>query len=110
MFNIHAGEISISTVTLGELLYGAENSKDSKANLNVVEGFAARLEILDFDKEAAQQFAQLKCELKANKIGAYDLMIAAHARSRGFILVTNNTGEFQRVTGLRTENWASEGV
>jgi len=105
MFNIHAGEISISTVTLGELLYGAENSANPRSNLAIIEGYAARVEVLSYDQEAAAQFAQLKSELAQNLIGAYDLMIAAHARSRGLILVSNNTREFNRVPGLRVENW-----
>lgn len=107
MFNIHAGELSISTVTLGELRFGAENSSNSRANLLVIEGYAARIEVLDYDRDAAMQFAQLKVEMSKNQIGAYDLMIAAHARSRGLILVTNNIAEFSRVPGLRVENWVN---
>jgi tRNA(fMet)-specific endonuclease VapC len=108
MFNIHAGAMAISTVTLGELLYGVENSNNPTQNAATVDGFASRLHVLDFDQEAAKQFAQLKSELKEQMIGAYDLMIAAHARSRGFILVTNNTKEFKRVPGLRIESWLPE--
>jgi tRNA(fMet)-specific endonuclease VapC len=107
MFNIHAGELSISTVTLGELLFGAENSSNPRANLMVIEGYAARVEVLDYDRDAAIQFAQLKVELSRKQIGAYDLMIAAHARSRGLILVSNNIAEFGRVPGLRVENWVN---
>jgi tRNA(fMet)-specific endonuclease VapC len=107
MFNIHAGELSISTVTLGELLFGAENSSNPRANLMVIEGYAARVEVLDYDRDAAMQFAQLKVELSKKQIGAYDLMIAAHARSRGLILVSNNIAEFGRVPGLRVENWVN---
>ncbi len=107
MFNIHAGEMSISTVTLGELLFGAENSRSPGENLAVIEGYAARVEVLDYDREAATQFAQLKVELANSLIGAYDLMIAAHARSRGLILVSNNIKEFNRVPGLRVENWVN---
>ncbi len=107
MFNIHAGEMSISTVTLGELLFGAENSRNPGENLAVIEGYAARVEVLDYDREAATQFAQLKVELANSLIGAYDLMIAAQARSRGLILVSNNMKEFSRVPGLRVENWVN---
>ena len=107
MFNIHGGEMSISTVTLGELLFGAENSNNPQANLAVVEGYAARVEVFDYDREAAIQFAQLRVELSQNLIGAYDLMIAAHARSRGLILVSNNIEEFSRVPGLRVDNWVN---
>ncbi|RBP48674.1 type II toxin-antitoxin system tRNA(fMet)-specific endonuclease VapC [Arenicella xantha] len=108
MFNVHAGAMAISTVTLGELLFGAENSSNPPKNIEIVDGFASRLHVLDYDEEAAKQFAQLKAELKDQMIGAYDIMIAAHARSRGFILVTNNTKEFERVQGLRIESWVHE--
>jgi len=107
MFNIHSGEIAISTVTLGELIYGAENSKNQRANLDIVEGFASRVEVISYNQTAAYQFGQLKQELKGQTIGPYDLMIAAHARSLGLILVTNNTNEFDRVDGLRIENWVN---
>lgn len=104
-FNAHAGDMAISSVTLGELFYGAANSENQAHNIKVVEGYAARLALIDYDKEAAMQFAQLKIEIKSEPIGAYDLMIAAQARSRGMILVTNNLKEFERVPGLRVESW-----
>jgi tRNA(fMet)-specific endonuclease VapC len=107
MFNIHSGEIGISTVTLGELLYGAANSKNQRTNLDIVEGFASRVEVINYSAAAAYQFGQLKQELKGQTIGPYDLMIAAHARSLGLILITNNTKEFDRVAGLRIENWVN---
>ena len=107
MFNIHSGEICISTVTLGELIFGAENSKKRQYNLSSLEGFASRLEIINYDESAANHFGQLRQELKGEKIGAYDFMIAAHARSLGLTLVTNNTKEFERVDGLRVENWVN---
>ncbi len=108
MFNIHSGEICISTVTLGELIYGAERSENSRANLESIEGFAGRLEVLSYDEAAAHQFGQLRQELRDQNIGPYDFMIAAHARSLSLTLVTNNTKEFERVDGLRIENWVNE--
>ncbi len=107
MFNIHSGEIAISTVTLGELIYGAEHSQNPRANLEVVEGFAGRVEKLNYDTAAAHQFGQLKQELKGQNIGPYDVMIAAHARSLGLTLVTHNTKEFNRVSGLRVISWVN---
>jgi len=100
--------LAISTVSLGELIYGAEKSAQSERNLADVEALAARLEVVPFDSEAATHFGQVRAELtKSGKIiGPYDLMIAGHARSRGLILVTNNMREFKRVPGLRVENWA----
>ena len=107
-FKRHAGQMCISTVTLGELIYGAERSSQPERNLDVVEGFAARLEVLSFEPHDAAHFGQLRAELASNGnlIAPYDLMIAGHARTRGLILVTNNNREFDRVPGLRLENWA----
>ncbi|WP_437559172.1 type II toxin-antitoxin system tRNA(fMet)-specific endonuclease VapC [Acidithiobacillus sulfuriphilus] len=106
-FHRHYGQLCISVVTWMELAYGAEKSGAPERNLAVVEGFAARLEVLNYDIDAARHTGQLRAELaKTGKpIGPYDQMIAAHARSRGLILVTNNLREFERVPGLRFENW-----
>jgi tRNA(fMet)-specific endonuclease VapC len=92
-------------VALGELIHGVEKSKHQRANPDVVEGFAGRVEVIAYDTAAAYQFGQLKQELNNQQIGPYDLMIAAHARSLGLTLITNNTTEFKRVAGLRMENW-----
>jgi len=106
-FNAHHGQLCISTVTLMELVFGAEKSSNPQRNLAVVEGFAARLEVLKYDWEAAANTGQLRAELAklGTPIGPYDQMIAGHARSQGLILVTNNTREFERVPGLRIEDW-----
>ncbi len=105
MFNIHSGTISISTVTLGELVHGVEKSDNQRSNLESFEGFAGRLEVISYDESAAYHFGQLRRELKGREIGPYDFMIAAHARSLGLTLITNNTREFKRVEGLRVDNW-----
>ena len=106
-FKKHSGQLSISSVTLGELIYGAEKSSQPERNLSDIDAFTARLDVLSFDEAAATHFGQLRAELaKVGKpIGPYDNMIAGHARSLGLILVTNNTREFDRVPGLRLENW-----
>ncbi|CAI8879153.1 tRNA(fMet)-specific endonuclease VapC [Pseudomonas sp. IT-P74] len=106
-FNRHHSQLCISAVTLMELIYGAEKSAAPEKNLAVIEGFSARLEVLPFDNEAAAHTGMIRSELaKAGKpIGPYDQMIAGHARSRGFIVVTNNLREFERVPGLRVEDW-----
>jgi tRNA(fMet)-specific endonuclease VapC len=107
-FNRHQEQLSISTVTLMELVYGAEKSSVPEYNLGVIEGFATRLEVLDYDHEAATHSGQLRAELarSGQPIGPYDQMIAGHARSLGLILVTHNRREFDRVPGLRVEDWA----
>jgi tRNA(fMet)-specific endonuclease VapC len=108
-FTRHAGQLAISTVTLMELVYGTEKSDSSAKNLRVVEGFAARLEVLDFNANAASHTAQIRAELAraGTPIGPYDAMIAGQARSLGLIVVTNNSREFSRVSGLRIENWVT---
>ena len=107
-FKAHDGQMCISTVTLMELIYGAEASAAVDRNLRVVEGFAARLELLPFDREAAAHTGQLRAELRRSgrPIGPYDEMIAGHARARGLIVVTNNSKQFEHVPGLRLANWA----
>lgn len=105
-----ADELCISTVTWMELMYGVERSARPRENRHVVTGFAARLNVLDYDLEAATHTGQIRAELarRGTPIGPYDQMIAAHARSRGLIVVTNNMREFQRVAGLRCEDWTVE--
>jgi tRNA(fMet)-specific endonuclease VapC len=106
-FKRHSGQMVISAVTLGELIYGAEKSSQPERNLADVEGVAARLEVLPFDDLAATHFGQVRAELASagTPIGPYDQMIAGHARALGLVLITNNVDEFERVPGLRIENW-----
>ena len=107
-FEQNEGIMAVSTVSLGELVFGAERSKKPQENLRVIEALVARLELLPFDAAAAFHFGQIRAELfnKGQPIGPFDTMIAAHARSCGLVLVSNNTKEFERVSGLRLENWA----
>jgi tRNA(fMet)-specific endonuclease VapC len=106
-FNRHHGQLAISTITLMELIYGAEKSAYPQRNLSLVEGFAARLEVVEYDSHAAEHSGQLRAELAkaGTPIGPYDQLIAGHARALGLIVVTNNLREFQRVPGLRVEDW-----
>lgn len=92
-----------------ELVFGAEKSSNVESNLTVIEGFIARLDVLDYGKAAATQTAQIKAELakKGSPIGAYNVMLAGHALSQGLIMVTNNLREFSKVSGLRSESWVS---
>jgi len=106
-FKRHQGQICISSVTWGELVYGTERSTRPESNLADIEAMAARLEVLAFNHQGATHFGQLRAELykQGQPIGPYDMMISGHARSLGLILVTNNLKEFERVPGLRLENW-----
>ena len=106
-FNAEADGLCISTVVLMELLHGAARSARPVENRREVERFAARLEVLAFDGEAAAHAADIRAALerRGQVIGAYDTQIAGHARSRGLVVVTSNLGEFMRVEGLRCEDW-----
>jgi tRNA(fMet)-specific endonuclease VapC len=106
-FNRHAAHMAMSAVTLAELMHGAEKSVRTEENLLVVEDFASRLEVLPYGARAAQHYGQIRARLEQSgqPIGVTDLHIAAHARSEGLTLVTNNLGEFSRVPGLLVENW-----
>jgi len=107
-FKQHEGRMCISSVSLGELICGAERSSQTERNLADIEGLVARMEVAAFEERAAEHFGQLRAELYrvGQPIGPYDMMIAGHARAMGLILVTNNMKEFERVPGLRLENWA----
>lgn len=106
-FNLNTSRMCISSITLMELIYGAEKSQMPERNLAVVEGFVSRLEVLDYDAQAAIHSGQIRAELarKGTPAGPYDQMIAGHARSRGLVVVTNNLREFERIPGIRTEDW-----
>jgi len=102
----------ISTIAVGELIYGAEHSARPEENMAIVEGLLSRLKILTYEYEDSINFGQVRVELASagEIIGPYNMMIAGHARARGLILVTNNIREFKRVSGLRFENWVDSSV
>ncbi|MBS0409518.1 MAG: type II toxin-antitoxin system VapC family toxin [Proteobacteria bacterium] len=106
-FNAEADGLCLSTIVLTELLHGAAKSARPDHNRREVERFAARMEVLAFDSDAAGHAADIRASLERRglKIGPYDLLIAGHARSRGLVVVTGNLGEFARVDGLRAEDW-----
>ena len=108
-FNREADALCISTIVLTELLYGAEKSARPAENRRAVEQFAARLTLLPFDDAAAAHAANIRATLERQglPIGGYDVLIAGHARSRGLVVVTGNLREFNRVEGLRSEDWLS---
>lgn len=107
IFNAHAGRMCISSITLAELLHCVEKSSIITKNLQKVEDFVSRLEVLPYDTTAASHYGDIRADLekKGIVIGVNDLHIAAHARSESLILVSNNNREFERVEGLRLENW-----
>ena len=109
-FTRHQGQLAISSVTLMELVYGAEKSSQPERNLRDIDGLAARLDVLPYDAAAATHTGQIRAELarQGTPIGPYDQMIAGHARALGLILVSNDAAEFGRVPGLRLEYWVGD--
>jgi tRNA(fMet)-specific endonuclease VapC len=99
--------MAISSITLSELIYGAEKSPNVDKNLESIEEFISHLDVLPYDAKASQHYGQIKAALerKGEIIGENDIHIAAHAISHGLTLVTNNLREFQRVANLALENW-----
>ncbi len=104
---IKPGDVGMSIVTYLELVYGAWKSQAIKANLARIEQLEVLIPAQPLDVGVAGHYGRLRAELEAagTPIGAYDLMIAAHALSLGLTLVTNNVRQFSRVRGLRVENW-----
>lgn len=102
-------DLSVSTMTVAELRYGALNSGDPRRALALVEAFlSAPLEVLPFDEEAARHHAEVRLALRAQPIGERDLVIAATARARRLRVVTRNRRHFERVPGLRVEDWTAK--
>ena len=101
------GQVVLSVITLAELEYGARKSAAVEKNLAALHQFLIPFDVLPFDYNATIEYGIVRAELEAKgiPIGPLDTFIAAHAKSVNHILVTNNEKEFNRVTGLQTENW-----
>lgn len=101
-------ELAISAITLAELRYGADCSTQPDANHQAIDDFASGLAVLGVDADIARRFGQIKAVLRrqGNLIEDFDLLLAATALAFDLILVSNNTGHFDRVAGLTIENWA----
>jgi tRNA(fMet)-specific endonuclease VapC len=108
-FNQQAHRMAISSITLAELLHGAEKSQRPAENLRTIEDFCSRLEVMLYGNKAAQHYGSIRAALERSgqTIGVNDIHIAAHARSEGLVLVTNNLAEFVRVPALQLENWVA---
>ncbi|MCI9456091.1 MAG: type II toxin-antitoxin system VapC family toxin [Oscillospiraceae bacterium] len=104
---LNAG-ICISSITLAELEYGMKHSSNPAKNEQSLLKFLLPLSVLPFDPAAASEYGEIRAYLQGQctPIGPLDMLIAAHARAAKLILVTNNVREFERVPGLKAENWA----
>ena len=109
-FNANASRMAISSITLAELMHGAEKSQHVNENLAAIEDFCSRMEVLTYGTKAAQHYGAIRAALEkiGQPIGVNDLHIAAHARSEGLVLVTNNVMEFERGPALELENWVAD--
>jgi tRNA(fMet)-specific endonuclease VapC len=98
-------DICISSIVAHELFYGAFKSQRAKHNVALVDRL--QFEVLAFDKEDAREAGEIRAALALNgtPIGPYDVLIAGQAKARGMILVTHNSNEFGRVSGLRIKDW-----
>lgn len=107
--NLFCG-LCISAITLAELEHGVEKSRYPDRNRAALLQFVSILDVLPFDDDAAIEYGKICADLqrKGTPIGTMDMLIAGHAKAEKVTLVTNNVREFERVEGLRIENWAEE--
>jgi tRNA(fMet)-specific endonuclease VapC len=109
--DIPADAILLSSVVVAEIEYGIAKSGRRQHNRRVFDSLLSGFRVLPFDAAAARLYGPIRAQLekRGRLIGPYDLMIAAHAQSLDAVLVTDNTKEFDRVAGLKTENWLTPG-
>lgn len=100
-------DLCISNITYSELMYGVEKSKNKELDFSRLLLFLSEINILNYDFNASEEYGRIRIllEKKGNIIGSNDLFIAAHAKSLGLTLITNNEKEFSKVNGLKVENW-----
>ena len=103
------GDVAISVITWGELLYGAEKSMQRKKVLQLLDEFKSFVPVLPIPENAGNTYGVIRTSLesKGKPIGNNDLWIAAHAKAAALTIVTNNEREFQRVPGLKVQNWVA---
>lgn len=101
------GKVAMSVITYGELCFGAEKSSKPKETRHILEQVIAQIPVLPLDETVSAHYGKIRLHLQVSgkPIGNNDLWIASHALANKLILVTNNVAEFQRVPGLRVENW-----
>lgn len=106
---LHHGDAMLSVITYGELAYGAERSRQRAQALESLARLVSLLPVLPLPEHSGTAYGEIRATLESRgeKIGGNDLWIAAHAKSAGLILVTNNEREFRRVAGLKIQNWTT---
>ena len=106
---LNPSEIKISSITVAEMEYGASKSKNREMNRSALKNFLSSFEIINFDIKDAEIYGIIRAGLErnGNVIGPYDIQLAAQALRWGYIFVTNNIEEFQKINSLKLENWIS---
>ena len=101
------GDLCLSTITISELMHGAYKSQFIEKNLKVLENFLMPFDIVDYDYNASIEYGKIRADLekKGTIIGNMDMQIAGHCLALDLTLVTNNSKEFERVVGLKLDNW-----
>ena len=104
---IEVGEVAMSAITYGELLYGAEKSQHPKKAREALNELYTLIPPLPLTINTSEYYAKIRATLEkqGKPIGNNDLWIAAHAMALGITLVTNNLKEFSRISSLKIENW-----
>lgn len=104
---MNQNDLGLSIVTVAELEYGVAKSQNPALNRSRLDNFRRPFQVVGLSDEDVRVFGEIRADLeqRGTPIGAYDLLIAAQAKSRDLVLVTNNMREFERVSGLRLENW-----
>ena len=110
LLSINPENIKISAITLFELEYGISKSRWGRRSRLALQTFLAAFDIIDFTPEDARLCGELRASLEKSgmPIGAYDIMIAAQGITRNLKVVTHNTSEFERISGIKLEDWANE--
>jgi tRNA(fMet)-specific endonuclease VapC len=105
--NKRTNGLSISAITLAELEFGVANSAIPEKNAVALMNFISIIDVLPFEDSAAIEYGHIRAGLQklGRPLGSLDMLIAAHAKALGYTLVTNNTREFERVSGLAIEDW-----
>ena len=108
LLSMQPSSVCLSAISVGELEYGAFKSNKPARNIEAIRKFTVPFDILHFDDRDAEMFGLIRADLERRGcvIGPYDMQIAAQALARNIVLVTNNTKEFERIPGLKLENWA----
>lgn len=100
-------EFFVSSITVGELIYGVNKSQQKRKNLEAIIKILSSFEVIDFDSRDAWEYGEIRADLesKGKSIGGNDIMIAAQAKQRGLIMITSNAREHKRVGGIKVEDW-----